>query len=132
MNFKNYKSVSREISEKYIDVLFKQYSIEGENSKKLRENILETCEKLVVCFDPDMDLYLVREIDQLGRINFRHISRIISEIGTPEQLVEYFSKIILENESIQISKFDFWKMQRDISYLKNNIENLNSRFTYYR
>lgn len=127
MDFLNYKSVAREVSEKYLNYLFfERLSFDAEKVDSLFEDIVYTCENLKLPKIKKNDLMLVKEWN-CGRVSYKHISYLYHEIRSEEDFVLYFTKQILENEAKSFTNFELFKMQSDIDRLDKVVSALETR-----
>lgn len=122
MEFNKYKSVDKNTSAKYLNMLFHRYGFDFNNPsvKQLFDIIIYVCENLEMPEDVNINLNFANIMGK-SRV---HISRLSYEFQTEESTIEFFSKIILDSENTDIDKFELLKLNLRILDLERKISSL--------
>lgn len=128
MNLQDYKPVDKDLSEKYLVKLFKKYSINDtlESSKILFELIQETCLTLTI---PQKSILNTVNLNIVGKGGFGlnsydNLVYSVKEINDVETAILFFAKIILENESRNISNYEVFDIRERLEYVEKQVHKL--------
>ena len=128
MTFENYKPVSVEISGKYLDRFFAKYNVnmELEDTAYLKKVIQYVCHTLTMPEDSVLDkinLFIIGK-GGFGVNSYDSLVYSVKEIKNAETAVEYFVKLILDNEAKKISGYDLFELRERVTKLEKLVKRL--------
>ena len=128
MTFENYKPVSVEISGKYLDRFFAKYNVnmELEDTAYLKKVIQYVCHTLTMPEDSVLDkinLFIIGK-GGFGVNSYDSLAYSVKEIKNAETAVEYFVKLILDNEAKKISGYDLFELRERVTKLEKLVKRL--------
>lgn len=128
MTFENYKPVDTEISGKYLDRFFAKYNVnmELEDTTYLKRVIQYTCHTLTMPEDSVLDkinLFIIGK-GGFGVNSYDSLAYSVKEIKNAETAVEYFVKLILDNEAKKISGYDLFELRERVTKLEKLVKRL--------
>ena len=128
MTFENYKPVDAEISGKYLDRFFAKYNVnmELEDTTYLKRVIQYTCHTLTMPDDnvlSKVNLFIIGK-GGFGTNSYDSIAYSVKEINDATTAVEYFAKLILDNEAKKISGYDLFDLKERVARLEKLVKRL--------